>query len=91
MKYIKAIAMRINELLQIKGITEEEFIRKSKLPKETVERILSCEADDLYLETQFRVVRGLGVGLYEFHDSELFSMENLDDERGTLEDKIRFI
>lgn len=42
MKYIKAMAMRINELLQIKGITEEEFIRKSKLPKETAERLKLC-------------------------------------------------
>lgn len=40
MKYIKATAIRINELLQSKGIAEEEFIRKSKLPKETAERLM---------------------------------------------------
>lgn len=82
MKYVKATATRINELLQSKGITEEEFIQKSKLSRETVKRILSCETNDVYLKTMIKIVRGLGVSLLEFHDCELFAMENLDDERG---------
>ena len=78
MKLNEAISLRLNELLQAKGMTQYQLYVKSGVPKSTIGNVINCSYDSVKLRIIHEMCQGLGIGITEFFQSSLFDEENLE-------------
>ncbi len=73
-----ALALRITELLEIKGMTRYRLAMESGVSHSTLKNILHETVTDNLLSTVVLIAGGFGMTVSEFLDSPLFSEENLN-------------
>ena len=70
--------MKLNELLQEKGMTQYQLYMKSGVPKSTIGNVINCSYDSVKLRIIHEMCQGLGIGITEFFRSSLFDEDNLE-------------
>lgn len=73
-----ALAMRINELLELKNMTRYRLAMNSGVTHSTLKNILHETVKDNLLSTTILIANGFDMTVSEFLDSPLFSEENLN-------------
>ena len=73
-----AVAMRIKELLKIKGITQYRLAMNSGVSHSTLKNIIHETVKDNKLSTIILIANGFDMTVMEFLDSPLFLEENLN-------------
>ena len=79
MQLNQAIAIRIKDLCNKKGITQYQLFKLSGVPQSTISTILNCTYPSMKLRIIYEICDGLGIELKDFFDSPLFSRDNLMD------------
>lgn len=79
MEFSRAISYRLNELMREKRITAYKLSALSAVPTSTVSNILLCKGRSCTANTLLNLCRGFGITLEKLFDSEVFSLENIDD------------
>ena len=74
----QAVAYRIYQLLQEKGLTQYKLEQKACLSHDTLKSIMKGKAKGVNLKTVIAIAEGFGINVYEFLDSDLFLYNNLD-------------
>ena len=77
MKLTEAIAIRVQELLDINNITAYMLFKKGGIPRSTTSDILNVKKQKVSTDYVYNVCATLNISLKEFFDSEIFN--NLDD------------
>ena len=78
MKLNEAISMRLNELLNERGMTQYQLFMKSGVPKSTIGNVINCSYDSVKLRIIHELCQGLGISITEFFQSSLFDESNLE-------------
>lgn len=78
MKLNEAISMRLNELLNERGMTQYQLFMKSGVPKSTIGNVINCSYDSVKLRIIHEMCQGLGISITEFFKSSLFNESNLE-------------
>lgn len=78
MKLNEAISERLTELLKERHMTQYQLFMKSGVPKSTIGNVINCSYDSVKLRIIHEMCQGMDIGLSEFFDSPLFSVDNLD-------------
>lgn len=78
MKLNEAISMRLNELLNERGMTQYQLFMKSGVPKSTIGNVINCSYDSVKLRIIHEMCQGLGISITEFFQSSLFDENNLE-------------
>ena len=78
MKLNEAISLRLNELLQAKGMTQYQLYVKSGVPKSTIGNVLNCAYESVKLRIIHELCQGLDISLTEFFASPLFREDQLE-------------
>jgi DNA-binding Xre family transcriptional regulator len=78
MKLNEAISMRLNELLNERGMTQYQLFMKSGVPKSTIGNVINCSYDSVKLRIIHEMCQGLGISIMEFFQSPLFDESNLE-------------
>ena len=78
MKLNEAISMRLNELLNERGMTQYQLFMKSGVPKSTIGNVINCSYDSVKLRIIHEMCQGLGISIIEFFQSPLFDESNLE-------------
>lgn len=73
-----AVALRINQLLEEKGITCYRLAMKSGISHSTLKNIMLETIKDNLISTITLIAWGFDMTVSQFFDSPLFSEENLD-------------
>ncbi len=73
-----ALALRIDELLKLKGITRYRLAMNSGLTHSTLKNIMHETVKDNLLSTTVLIAGGFDMTVSEFLDSPLFWEENLN-------------
>lgn len=73
-----AVAMRIKELLKIKGITQYRLAMNSGVSHSTLKNIIHETVKDNKLSTIILIANGFDMTVMEFLNSPLFLEENLN-------------
>lgn len=79
MKLNEAVAERIRELCEQKGLTQYKLSLRSGVPQSTLSTILRHTFPSVKLRIIYEICEGLEITLEDFFKSELFSRENLID------------
>ena len=72
MNISQAVALRIKELLQEKGLTQYRLEHNACLSHDTVKSIMKGKAKGVNLKTLIAISDGFGITVSEFLNSELF-------------------
>lgn len=80
MQISTALSVRISELLTQHDWTNYKLSEESAVPNSTVSNILLCKCKGCNICTLLNIARGFGITLTELFDSDLFELENLDDD-----------
>ncbi len=80
MKLLKAVAMRVSNLLIKNKITQYSLSKKSGLTKQTVASIINEKYDSIKLDTVIKIADGFDMTIQEFFNDPIFKRENLDVE-----------
>ena len=78
MKLNEAISMRLNELLNERGMTQYQLFMKSGIPKSTIGNVINCSYDSVKLRIIHEMCQGLDISIMEFFQSPLFDESNLE-------------
>ena len=78
MKLNEAISLRLNELLNERGMTQYQLFMKSGVPKSTIGNVINCSYDSVKLRIIHEMCQGLGISIIEFFQSPLFDESNLE-------------
>ena len=76
-----AVAKRISELLNEKGISQYRLEQESGIQHGSMQCIMNGRNKTVTLSTVFMLARGFGMTLCEFLDSEIFRSEDLEIEK----------
>lgn len=79
MKLNEAIAARIRELCNEKGLTQYGLSMKSGVPQSTLSTIMSCAFPSMKIRIIYEICEGLEMNIKDFFDSPLFDRENIID------------
>lgn len=74
----RALALRIEELLEEKGMTRYRLAMNSGVTHSTLKNIIHETVKDNLLSTTILIASGFDMTVAEFLDSPLFLEENLD-------------
>ena len=78
MQLNQAVSLRIQELLNTKGMTQYQLYMKSGVPKSTIGNVINCAYDSVKLRIIHEMCQGFGISIAEFFQSSLFDEENLE-------------
>ena len=78
MTTVRAVAMRVSNLLIEHNMTRYRLCRKIAMPEMTLKHILDEDNKRITLDTIVLLAQGFDMSLKEFLDCELFDNENLD-------------
>lgn len=74
----QAVATRIRELLNERGLTQYRLEHKACLSHETLKSIMKGKAKGVNLKTLIAISDGFDITVSEFLNSDLFLYDNLD-------------
>ena len=75
----EAIAERLNELIEERGITAYKLYLKSGVSQSTISEIKNMRNKGATLKILFELCEGLEIGLSDFFNSPLFERGNIID------------
>lgn len=78
MQLNQAVSLRIQELLNQRGMTQYQLFAKSGVPKSTIHNLICCSYDSVKLRIIHELCQGLDISIGEFFQSPLFEETNLD-------------
>lgn len=73
----KAVALRLDKLLQNTNFTIAKFARHAGIPVDTLKGIYRGEYLDVKSKTIFSIARGLNISVSKFYDDPIFESDNL--------------
>ena len=79
MKLNEAVACRIKELLEERGITQYQLHLKTGIPQSTLSTIMKCSYPSMKLRIIYEICDGLEINLEDFFASDIFNRENIED------------
>lgn len=79
MKLNEAVALRLQELLKQKGMTQYQLFMKSGVPKSTIGNVIHCSYDSVKLRIIHELCQGLEISLPQFFETSLFDENSLED------------
>ena len=79
MKLNEAVAHRIKELCNERGITQYQLYLKTGVPQSTLSTIMKCSYPSMKLRIIYEICDGLEIDLAEFFASDVFKRENIED------------
>ena len=79
MKLNEAVALRIKELCEERGLTQYQLYLKTGVPQSTLSTIMKCAYPSMKLRIIYEICDGLEIGLADFFSSEQFRRENIED------------
>ncbi len=79
MKLNEAVACRIKELCNERGITQYQLFLKTGVPQSTLSTIMKCSYPSMKLRIIYEICDGLEIDLQDFFSSELFNRNNIDE------------
>ena len=74
----EAVSSRIQELLNEKGMTQQQLYMKSGVPKSTIGNVINCSYDSVMLRIIHELCQGLNISINDFFASPLFDESNLE-------------
>jgi predicted transcriptional regulator len=77
MKLTEAIAVRVKELLNERGLKPYYLFKMGGMPRSTISDVLNVRKKKVSSDTVYQICSTLGISLAEFYTSYLF--EELDD------------
>ena len=77
-KLIEAIARRIQEVMQKKGITQYALCKKIAISESCLYNIFYGRQQDIPTSRLLLICDGLGITMQEFFDSSLFNSMDID-------------
>ncbi len=75
----KAVALRINELIEKQDITQYRLSMNSGVPASHISEIRNCKNKTTALIVIYEIAQGFGMDLPDFFDSPLFRDGNITD------------
>ncbi len=75
----EALALRINELLKEKNMTQYRLAMNSGVPAQGIDNIRRQRNKTNAVNIVYEIAQGFGMTLKQFFDSPLFDYENLTD------------
>jgi DNA-binding Xre family transcriptional regulator len=78
MTTVKAVALRISDLLIKKNMTRYQLCRKIAMPETTLMHILHEDNKRIYLDTLMLIAGGLDMTIQQFLDCDLFKNDNIE-------------
>ena len=78
MTTVKAVALKVSELLIHKKMTRYQLCRKIAMPETTLMHILHEDNKRIYLDTIILLAEGLDMTIQEFFNCDLFNNSNLE-------------
>lgn len=78
MQLNQAVSMRVQELLQERGMTQYQLFIKSGVPKATLNNVIHCTYDSVKLRIIHEICQGFEIGITDFFRSPLFDEVNLE-------------
>ena len=78
-KLNEAVAYRIKELCEERGITQYQLYLKTGVPQSTLSTIMKCSYPSMKLRIIYEICDGLGIDLEEFFASDVFKRENIEE------------
>ncbi len=79
MKLNEAIAARIRELCNEKGLSQYGLSMKSGVPQSTLSTITNCTFQSMKVRIIYEICEGLEMSIADFFDSPLFDREKIID------------
>ena len=79
LKLKDAIAKRIKELKEEKGLTQYQIFKKSGLPQSTISTIMNANTKTVEMSTIYQVCIGFDIEISDFFDCNYLKLENLED------------
>lgn len=79
MQLNEAVAERIRELCNERGMTQYRLYIASGVPQSTLSTIMSCIYPGMKLRIIYEICEGLEISLADFFGSPLFDREYLED------------
>ena len=80
MKWQRAVALRISNLLIKNNMTRYALCKKIVMPEQTLKNIIDERNKDIKLSTISLVADGFGISLEQFFADSLFNKDNLEIE-----------
>ena len=77
MKLTEAIATRVKNLLDVRGLSQYSLFKNGGVPRSTVSNVVNCNKKRVSTETVYQICSTLEISLKEFFDDEMF--DNIDD------------
>ena len=78
MKLIKAVAMRVSNLLIKNKMSQYALSKKSGLTKQAIANIINEKYDSLKFDTVIKLADGFDMTFQEFCNDNIFDRDNLD-------------
>ena len=78
MKSVRAIALRVSNLLAKKGMTRYQLCQKVAMSQMTLQHIINEDYKSIRFDTLVLLAEGFDMTIQEFLDDDLFKRENLD-------------
>ncbi len=79
MKLVEAIALRVKNILEDRGINQYYLHKNGGIPRSTLSELVSSKKKRVSLDTIYQICSTLNMTLAEFFNDKIFSPENLDD------------
>ena len=77
MKLVEAISVRVQRLLNEKGVNQYYLYKNGGIPRSTISNVVNCRKKKVSTDTVYQICTTLGVTLEEFFADVLFT--ELDD------------
>ena len=78
MTTVKAVALRVSNLLIQRKMTRYQLCRKIAMPETTLMHILHEDNKRIYLDTIILLASGFDMTVQQFFDCDLFDSNNLE-------------
>lgn len=78
MTTVKAVALRVANLLIERNMSRYKLCRKIAMPEMTLKHILDEDNKRIHLDTIVLLAQGFDMSLQQFLDCDLFDIDNLD-------------
>lgn len=75
MNFFQALAQRIKNIMEEKGITKSELIKKCKLAPSTIQRYLEAKNKTVSVDSVYKIARALNTPMGEFFSDEIFTKD----------------
>ncbi len=79
MKLVEAIALRVKNILEDRGINQYYLHKNGGIPRSTISELINLKKKNVSIDTIYQICSTLEITLVEFFDDELFDFDNIID------------